>query len=74
MWRLLKRHGWSGQALARRALEGDEHAVELWKRKVWKQQVWPEIKACGAPRGWMVFEDEAGFSMTPPRARGPPHR
>ncbi|MFF7535346.1 winged helix-turn-helix domain-containing protein, partial [Streptomyces bobili] len=26
MWRLLKRHGWSWQAPARRALERDEHA------------------------------------------------
>ncbi|MEU5547811.1 winged helix-turn-helix domain-containing protein [Streptomyces sioyaensis] len=28
VWRLLKRHGWSWQAPARRALERDEHAVE----------------------------------------------
>ncbi|MFE1050163.1 winged helix-turn-helix domain-containing protein [Streptomyces olivaceus] len=28
MWRLSKRHGWSWQAPARRALERDEHAVE----------------------------------------------
>ncbi|WP_371798505.1 winged helix-turn-helix domain-containing protein [Streptomyces sp. NBC_01707] len=35
MWRLLKRHGWSWQAPARRALERDEHAVELWKKEVW---------------------------------------
>ncbi|MFI5775386.1 winged helix-turn-helix domain-containing protein [Streptomyces sp. NPDC051658] len=27
VWRLLKRHGWSWQAPARRALERDEHAV-----------------------------------------------
>ncbi|WP_033825212.1 winged helix-turn-helix domain-containing protein [Kitasatospora sp. MBT63] len=40
VWRLLKRHGWSWQAPARRALERDEHAVELWK-----QEVWPRIKA-----------------------------
>jgi putative transposase len=37
VWRLLKRHGWSWQAPARRALERDEHAVELWKREVWPQ-------------------------------------
>ncbi|MET7861078.1 winged helix-turn-helix domain-containing protein [Streptomyces sp. NPDC005318] len=29
VWRLLKRHGWSWQAPARRALERDDHAVEL---------------------------------------------
>ncbi|MER6231246.1 winged helix-turn-helix domain-containing protein [Streptomyces sp. NPDC020196] len=34
VWRLLKRHGWSWQAPARRALERDEHAVELWKKEV----------------------------------------
>ncbi|MFD8790696.1 winged helix-turn-helix domain-containing protein [Streptomyces vinaceus] len=28
-WRLLKRHGWSWQQLARRAIERDDAAVEL---------------------------------------------
>ncbi|MER6321695.1 winged helix-turn-helix domain-containing protein [Streptomyces coelicoflavus] len=37
VWRPLKRHGWSWQAPARRALEHDEHAVELWKKEVWPQ-------------------------------------
>ncbi|MER7468985.1 winged helix-turn-helix domain-containing protein [Streptomyces sp. NPDC097981] len=37
VWRLLKRHGWSWQAPARRALERDKHAVELWKKEVWPQ-------------------------------------
>ncbi|MCX5613475.1 winged helix-turn-helix domain-containing protein [Streptomyces sp. NBC_00047] len=37
VWRLLRRHGWSWQAPARRALERDEHAVELWKKEVWPQ-------------------------------------
>ncbi|MFJ5811610.1 winged helix-turn-helix domain-containing protein [Streptomyces sp. NPDC093093] len=37
VWRLLKRHGWSWQAPARRALERDEHTVELWKKEVWPQ-------------------------------------
>ncbi|MGQ4436033.1 winged helix-turn-helix domain-containing protein [Streptomyces sp. SAS_260] len=40
VWRLLKRHGCSWQAPARRALERDEHAVELWKK-----EVWPRVKA-----------------------------
>ncbi|MFD3557864.1 winged helix-turn-helix domain-containing protein [Streptomyces goshikiensis] len=40
VWSLLKRHGWSWQAPARRALERDEHAVELWKK-----EVWPRVKA-----------------------------
>ncbi|MFF4427404.1 winged helix-turn-helix domain-containing protein [Streptomyces sp. NPDC001549] len=43
VWRLLKRHGWSWQAPARRALERDEHAVELWKK-----EAWPRVK--GLPR------------------------
>ena len=46
VWRLLKRHGWSWQAPARRALERDEHAVELWKR-----EVWPRVKASRRPVG-----------------------
>jgi transposase len=37
VWRLLHRHGWSWQSPARRALERDEHAVELWKKDVWPQ-------------------------------------
>ena len=35
--RLLHRHGWSWQSPARRALERDEHTVELWKKDVWPQ-------------------------------------
>ncbi|MDX3240442.1 winged helix-turn-helix domain-containing protein [Streptomyces sp. ME18-1-4] len=46
VWRLLKRHGWSWQAPARRALERDEHAVELWKK-----EVWPRVKASRRPMG-----------------------
>ncbi|MER5348290.1 winged helix-turn-helix domain-containing protein [Streptomyces mirabilis] len=37
VWRLMHRHGWSWQSPARRALERDEHAVELWKKEVWPQ-------------------------------------
>lgn len=37
VWRRLHRHGWSWQSPARRALERDEHAVELWKKDVWPQ-------------------------------------
>nr|WSS66286.1 winged helix-turn-helix domain-containing protein [Streptomyces sp. NBC_01177] len=46
VWRLLKRHGWSWQAPARRALERDEHAVELWKK-----EVWPRVKGSRRPLG-----------------------
>ncbi|WP_455908358.1 IS630 family transposase [Streptomyces goshikiensis] len=64
VWRLLKRHGWSWQAPARRALERDEHAVELEEGGVA-----PGKRLAAASDAWIVFEDEAGFSMTPPRAR-----
>ncbi|WP_455772866.1 IS630 family transposase [[Kitasatospora] papulosa] len=63
-WRLLRRNGWSWQQPARRAIERDDHAVELWKREV------AAGKSTAAANGaWVVFEDEAGQSMTPPRAR-----
>lgn len=39
-WRLLKRHGWSWQQPARRAIEREDEAVELWKK-----EVWPRVKA-----------------------------
>ncbi|MFF5839599.1 winged helix-turn-helix domain-containing protein [[Kitasatospora] papulosa] len=46
VWRLLKRHGWSWQAPARRALERDEHAVELCKK-----EGWPGVKGSRRPLG-----------------------
>ncbi|MCX5562786.1 winged helix-turn-helix domain-containing protein [Streptomyces sp. NBC_00038] len=39
-WRLLRRNGWSWQQPARRAIERDDDAVELWKR-----EVWPRVRA-----------------------------
>ncbi|MEW2303749.1 winged helix-turn-helix domain-containing protein [Streptomyces sp. NPDC006655] len=36
-WQLLKRHGWSWQQPARRAIERDDEAVELWKKEVWSR-------------------------------------
>ncbi|MFD8301330.1 IS630 family transposase [Streptomyces sp. NPDC059690] len=60
-WRLLKRHGWSWQQPARRSIERDDDAVEVCLAAG---------KSTAAERGaWIVFEDEAGQSMTPPRAR-----
>ncbi len=41
-WRLLKRRGWSWQQPARRAIERDDDAVELWRK-----QVWPRAKTWG---------------------------
>ncbi|WP_331447373.1 winged helix-turn-helix domain-containing protein [Streptomyces xanthochromogenes] len=39
-WRLLRRYGWSWQQPARRAIERDDDAVELWRR-----EVWPRVRA-----------------------------
>ncbi|WP_446459228.1 IS630 family transposase [Streptomyces vinaceus] len=64
VWRLLKRHGWSWQAPARRALERDEHAVEVEEGGVAAGK-----SRAAALEAWILFEDEAGFAMTPPRAR-----
>lgn len=35
--KLLRRHGWSVQVPAQRALERDDAAVEVWKNEVWPQ-------------------------------------
>lgn len=32
-WRLLRRHGWSWQQPARRAIERDDEAVEVWTKE-----------------------------------------
>ncbi len=45
-WVLLKRHGWSWQQPARRAIERDDAAVELWKK-----DTWPRVKAPRRPAG-----------------------
>ncbi|PAZ12870.1 transposase [Streptomyces sp. SA15] len=45
VWRLLHRHGWSWQSPARRALERDDHAVELWKKDVWPQVEGPRRRS-----------------------------
>ncbi|KES05808.1 transposase [Streptomyces toyocaensis] len=39
-WLLLKRHGWSWQQPARRAIERDDAAVEAWKK-----ETWPRVRA-----------------------------
>ncbi|MFE6871184.1 winged helix-turn-helix domain-containing protein [Kitasatospora sp. NPDC057692] len=66
-WRPLKRHGWSRQQPTRRAIERDDHAVEVWRK-----ETWPRVGAPRAERGArIVFGDEAGRSKTPPRARHP---
>ncbi|WP_433469899.1 helix-turn-helix domain-containing protein [Spirillospora sp. CA-128828] len=37
---LLRRNGWSVQAPGRRAIERDDHAVQ-----VWKEQAWPQVES-----------------------------
>lgn len=43
VWMVLRRRGWSCQTPARRAVERDDGAVEVWKK-----EVWPRVK--GSPR------------------------
>ncbi|MER7982830.1 winged helix-turn-helix domain-containing protein [Streptomyces sp. NPDC095817] len=64
VWRLPHRHGWSWQSPARWSLERDEDAVGLWKRAVAARGM-----TAAALEVYVVFEDEAGFSMTPSVAR-----
>ncbi|KUN17652.1 transposase [Streptomyces corchorusii] len=44
-WRLLKRHGWSWQQPARRAIERDDDAVEVWKKETWPRVRGPRRSA-----------------------------
>ncbi|MGW7528855.1 IS630 family transposase [Streptomyces sp. NPDC054783] len=58
---LLKRHGWSCQVPARRAVESDEAAAQLGEG-----DLAPGGRTVAALDAWLVFEDKAGLSMTPP--------
>jgi transposase len=44
IWYLLRRRGWSCQLGARRAIERDDGAVEVWKTRTW-----PELKGRRRP-------------------------
>ena len=44
IWYLLRRRGWTCQIGARRAIERDDGAVEVWKK-----ETWPRIKARPRP-------------------------
>ncbi|MFK0190575.1 winged helix-turn-helix domain-containing protein [Kitasatospora sp. NPDC090308] len=48
-WQLLKRLGWLWQQPARRAIERDDGAVE-----VWREETWPRVRESrrSATRGW----------------------
>ncbi|MFJ8313402.1 MULTISPECIES: winged helix-turn-helix domain-containing protein [unclassified Streptomyces] len=45
VWRLMRRHGWSFQRPARRALERDARVMELWKKDVWQQVETPRRRS-----------------------------
>jgi transposase len=62
---LLHRLGWSVQVPARRAAERDEDKI-AW----WREETWPVIKRTAADLGaWLVFEDESGQGLRPPKGR-----
>jgi transposase len=54
IWYLLRRRGWTCQIGARRAIERDDGAVEVWKK-----ETWPRIKASSS--GWMVAQAEMAW-------------
>ncbi|MGW6893157.1 IS630 family transposase [Streptomyces chartreusis] len=62
--KLLIRHGFSCQIPARRAVERDEEAIRLGEGDLAAGG-----RTAAALDAWIVFEDESGFSMTPPTAR-----
>jgi transposase len=45
IWYLLRRRGWSCQLGARRAVEWDDGAIEVWRK-----ETWPRVKIRGGPR------------------------
>ncbi|MGW0425372.1 IS630 family transposase [Streptomyces sp. NPDC003015] len=61
---MLHRHGFSHQVPARRAVERDQEAVRLGEG-----DLAPGGNTAAALGAWICFEDEAGFSMTPPTMR-----
>ena len=44
IWYLLRRRGWTCQAGARRAIERDDGAIEVWKK-----ETWPRVKGRRRP-------------------------
>ncbi|WP_435191472.1 IS630 family transposase [Streptomyces sp. bgisy126] len=62
--KLLVRNGWSCQVPAWRAMERDDAAVRVGQGGVALRG-----RLAAVSGAWLVFEDEAGFSMTPPQAK-----
>jgi transposase len=61
---LLHRLGWSVQVPARQAAERNEEQIVAWR-----EETWPEIKDRGDLGAWLVFEDESGQGLRPPKGR-----
>ncbi len=55
VWRLLRRHGWSCQRPARRAIERDDAAIEVGKK-----EVWPAVENRGGPGRLGLFRGRIG--------------
>ncbi|WP_446447427.1 IS630 family transposase [Streptomyces hydrogenans] len=62
--KLLVRNGWSCQVPVRRGMERDDEAVRVGQGGVALRE-----RLAAVSGAWLVFEEEAGFSMTPPQAR-----
>ena len=63
-WRLLQRIGYTSQKPVRRARERKEDKIATWKT-----ETWPALCAQAAAEGrQIVFVDESGLSLKPPRA------
>jgi hypothetical protein len=60
----LHRIGWNVQFPARRAAERAEAAIAAWR-----QEGRLVVKDRGGPGGWLIFEDESGQGLTPPKGR-----
>jgi hypothetical protein len=62
---LLHRNGFSPQIPKHRPVERDDEATATWRR-----EVWPQAKIATAEReAWICFEDEAGHTLRPSKAR-----
>src|SRR5437764_8876394 len=71
IWYLLRRRGWTCQLGARRAIERDDGAVEVWKTTTWTQikagssewMVAQAEMARGAGCGWLGFAAACGLGV-----------
>ena len=55
VWGLMRRNGWSWQAPARRAVERDKAAIELWKKEMWPAvERQPRVKASDQSSVWAL--------------------